>query len=518
MRFYIVSDTHLTSKSNWDCDPYTLPRPIDHLCYRESSQIIKKAFDLIIADKTTDIVFITGDLTNLGDWDSHKEMKYEIERLQANGKRVFAYPAGHDFTTADEYSFRFDKNGKKIPQKKADTKEVFEWYKKTWENDVIAIDDSSYSYIAQLDEKTRLIILIAKDNKDNRLVITDETMNWASHQITQAKSQNMTIFASVHHPILYPSPIYKIIAPHDMIANNDEIAKSLSDAGVDVIFTGHSHMHDIEYKVYENGKTFYDITTGALTGYLPCMRIADYNNKNKILEVKTIYIDDIETELGCCLQEYSYQGFIGFMEKMVYSMGDDINTFAKMAIGMSMKPAKVKKLSWIITPLGKFINHSTFGRIGKWTRKETGFNKKDFADIKDKKIVPYIINCIKCLYTGDADLNPNSKEYAIIMSFIAILDNITDKLPINIKDKLHGNNLKDIVQPLLYNEGICDKEAKIYLDDKAPKREKLKEFTSKKGGKILTILIISIIILSPILIPTSLFFALVISIRNLFIN
>ena len=45
-RFYHVTDTHYYSKKNIACDPKSLPQYEGQISFRESEEIVKKAFEI----------------------------------------------------------------------------------------------------------------------------------------------------------------------------------------------------------------------------------------------------------------------------------------------------------------------------------------------------------------------------------------------------------------------------------------------------------------------------------------
>ena len=62
-----------------------------------SRELLVAAFDKIIADKTSDIVLIAGDVTNDGEEAAHIEFREMLRNLKANGKKVYVITATHDY-------------------------------------------------------------------------------------------------------------------------------------------------------------------------------------------------------------------------------------------------------------------------------------------------------------------------------------------------------------------------------------------------------------------------------------
>ena len=88
------------------------------------------------------------------------------------------------------------------------------------------------------------------------------------------------------------------------------------------------------------------------------------------------------------------------------------------------------------------------------------------------------------------------------MGILAIIDSILAVLGIKIGKILKGaESVQSLVEPLLYNNGICDEKAVLNLYDNLPAKDLTKPnfIKSKKGLGIIITLVLGIIALLPVI-------------------
>ena len=212
------------------------------------------------------------------------------------------------------------------------------------------------------------------------------------------------------------------------------------------------------------------------------------------------------------MQDYLKNQLVGMVRDMVKAAGGDTHKFADMATAMSIKKKLIYKIGWLIKPFAKRLNSLKIGTVAKWTKKETGLKPEDYADIKDKSVVDFIVDIVTNLYAGENLYNPEDAEYKITMGLLSIFDSIFAALHISVKKLLKvSDSLCDFVEPLLHNSGIPSYDAVLPImpfytaDNPAPKHGEDAKPQRKKSKKGLPIVIISIllaIILLPIILLT----------------
>jgi len=211
---------------------------------------------------------------------------------------------------------------------------------------------------------------------------------------------------------------------------------------------------------------------------------------------------------GKTLQEYLKNQLVGMVRDMVKAAGGDTHKFADMVTAMSIKKKLIYKIGWLIKPFAKRLNALTIGTVAKWTKKETGLQLEDYADIKDRSVVDFIVDLVTNLYAGENLYNPDDAEYKITMGLLSIFDSVFDALHVSVRKLLKvSDSLTDFVEPLLHNEGIPSYNAVLpilpyYKDgeqgEKSPAPEKKARKKSKKG---VPIVILSVLALLVLLIP-----------------
>lgn len=529
LKVTILTDIHFYSKRNGASGAaYLIDNDHNQKLIGESEEVVKQAFRLIVEDKDSDIVLIHGDITNNGEIYSHEDIVPLLKELRNSGKKIFVTYSTHDYRRVEEGvvpTARGYDGDNIISVPVANLEQVREYYKEFGHDQAIAVHEPTFSYVAQIADGYRIMAL-NDDTGYRRSGYKDDQMDWIKEQYDKAIAENQYIIAMAHHPVLAPSPLYDIIGGlQDIIDNNIATANKLADIGINCIFTGHTHIHDISYMFSDNKNVFYDVSTGSLVGYPPTMRKVEFNPKDNLIDVKTHIIQEVEgIDMGeLKLPMYIRKNFFGMIEEIVESGSKgDIPRFSELANGMSIKPYMIKKVRYLIKPLCKFLMKLSIGRVGNWTRAETGLKKADYKDIKNEKVVPFIMEIVTKLYAGDPNNHPDGNHYKIAMGLMAIIDSLLGCLPINLKKITGYGSVSEIVEPLVYNKGICDDNALLNTDsataiEQLPAiTEYVAPFKSKKGWKILAVLALIALLLSPILIPVAIIFFIVRFIKKLF--
>ena len=515
LKVQIITDPHYYSRTiGTEGKAYKKAESKSQKVIKDSDLVIDTAWDMLCEDTSTDIVLLAGDTTKDGEIASHQEFIEKLRELKSRGKRVYVITATHDYQDdglADGY-----KGDDKIKVPAATRDMLWKMYYEFGPSEAISYHLPSMSYVVQLCDGYRLFALNddrdVDDNGPASSGFSESCKKWIYEQIEDAQKNDQYIIAMTHHPMIAPSPFYAIIGKGDLQGHHDENVEEFADRGINCIFTGHTHIHDISFKRTEKGNIFYDVSTAALIGYPPTMRTAVIDPANGKITVKTQYIEQVkglDTD-GKSFPQYIKDFFIGMIGEVLWAAGNDIDRLAEMTDAFSVPGEKVKKLKFIIKPIGKFLNSLTIGKIGKWTRAETDLKPEDYEDIKDRKVLDFILEAVTNLYGGDAPYTPDTREYKIAMGLLSIIDSFLDTIGVKIGKLLKGcESASSLVEPLLYNAGICDEKAELKLfplyreknpnpelieEEKKPKYENTVK-KSKKGPWILAALIVIVILL-----------------------
>ena len=503
----VITDTHYYSKKlGTTGEAYEIANNKSGVLLAQSRDLLEAAFSQIAKDQRTDIVLLSGDTTSNGDLDSHNEFIEMLRDLKSKGKRVYVLTATHDYKgDGTHHKYVGDE---RVPTPAAKREDLYDMYKEFGPDEAIAVHRQSMSYIIQLQDGYRLFALNDDTNLNGKSGFSDELFEWIKEQIADAKANDQFIVAMTHHPLIAPSPMYEIIGKGDMMGDYEIRREQLADLGVQFMLTGHTHVHDIDKHVSPKGNYFYDISTASTVGYPATIRNVVFDVDNNVVTTTTDLITEpvkFNTH-GKDLQTYLADHFIGTIRDIIKAGGEDIDKFADMATAISIKKKVSYKFGWIIKPVFKFLNSLKIGTVGNWTRAETGLKKSDYADIKDKSVVDFIVDLVLNLYGGKSLYTPDDNEYKIAIGLINIIDSIIKVLHIPFKKLIKvSDTVRGIVEPLLYNSGIPSYDAIMQImpvyegDEVGPQPEAPKKpdtvKDSKKGLPIILITVLLVILL-----------------------
>ena len=513
LKIQFITDTHYYSrKTGTSGSAYEKEESKSQMVIKDSDLVLKKAFDMLCEDTSTDIVVLSGDTTRNGEIDSHTEFIEMLRDLKKRGKRVYVITATHDFQDGGVTNgFEGDKQIK-VPAV-GDRHDLWDMYYEFGPNEAIATFPQSLCYVVQLAPGYRLFALNddTNDKEEGRgSGYSDECKQWILEQLKDAHDNDQYVIAMTHHPMISPSPFYSIIGKGDMQRDHEETRELFADNGLHCMLTGHTHVHNISYITTKKGNRFYDISSGAVIGCPPVMRNVTFDPKNAKIDVDTVKITEVpglDTN-GKPFDEYMKDFFFGMIAKVIWAMGNDIDMLADMTPAFSIPGEKVKKLGWLIKPVGKFLNKLTFKKVWRLCKKECGLKKADIADIADNKVTDFILELVQNLYCGDSPYTPDTREYKLTCGLLNIIDSFLDTIHLSIGKFLKGaTSVRSLVEPLLWkNCEFSDYAAELPLypvyDDEnpVPERKEKKKFTdtvkkSKKGPLVLLILVLAVILL-----------------------
>ena len=501
----VLTDTHYFSKENGTSGKaYDFANLKSQKLLAESAEVLEQAFSQIKADKASDIVLISGDVTNNGELNSHAEFISMLRDLKENGKRVYVITATHDFRNS---GFTDGYNGDSVYNVPTASRDMlFEMYREFGPDEALEVHLPSMSYVVQLAEGYRLFALNDDTNLNGKSGFSDECFEWISTQAKKAREDNQFIIAMTHHPLIAPSPIYELIGKGDMLGDYKERIRQLADLGIQFIFTGHTHIHNISAYQSEQGNVLYDICGASPIGYPGAYREVTFNPDDGIVNVGTTYVNTPKffRNQNIELRDKLEEQLIGVIRGMIKTAGKDIDKLANMATAISIKPKVVYKFGWIIKPVFKFLNSLKIGTVASWTRRETGLKKADYAHVKDVKVVDFISELVLNLFGGESKYPPETPQYKITIGFLNIIDSILKVLHIDLNKILKvAPDAASLVEPLLYNAKIdsyfADLEIYPFVSEEERSQIKLEfeseKSTVKKSRKGLPIIILTALIL-----------------------
>lgn len=518
LKIQFITDTHYYSRKNGTSGKaYEREEAKSQMVIKDSDLVLKAGFDLLCKDTSTDIVVLSGDTTRNGELASHEEFIEMLRDLKKKGKRVYVITATHDYQDGGVAKGFSGDEQIQVPAVE-NRHDLWDMYYEFGPNEAIATFKQSLCYVVQLAPGYRLFAL--NDDTNDKVEgqgsgYSDECKKWIMEQLKDAQDNDQYVIAMTHHPMISPSPFYSIIGKGDMQRDHEETRELFADAGLHCMLTGHTHVHDISYVTTKKGNRFYDIACGAMIGCPPAMRNVTFDPKHAKIDVETVYIENVPgIDTGDkTFPQYMRNFFFGMIADVIWSMGNDIDRLADITPAFSIPGEKVKKLGWIIKPVGKLLNKLTFKKIWRLCKKESGLKKADIQDIADNKVVDFILELVQNLYCGDSPYGPETREYKLTCGFLNVIDSFLNTIHLPIGKFLKGaTSVRSLVEPLLWNSGYCDEKATLPLypvfDDENPAPAEMfeeKHFDdpvkkSKKGPLVLLILILAVILLLAIIV------------------
>lgn len=407
LKFYLITDTHhyALKSLGWS-------EGKDQKCINETGAIIDAVFDKFIAQDEVNIVLISGDLSNNGETASHLEFIEKLNRLKSSGKRVFVITATHD------YGLRELTNGDNTQTKKAITirSELRGLYNDFGFEEAIAEYTDNLSYVAQLAPGFRLLAL--NDDGDGKTFCgyNEAQLTWILEQIKSAQDAGEYIFAMTHHPVLPPSPIYPLMSKRDMLGDYENTSTILADAGLNFVFTGHTHMQHIGLKTTEKGNKLWDINTGSLVGYPTPIRHVVLDEEK--MTITTEKIDTFDWDFkGISMEQYLIGNFDSLLNDIFDSMAFDFERFVGLAGSFSLEREKAVKLKIPIKLAGKVMQKLTLGKAGRLLF----VSRKIDKSVKNTLVKDLVIECVRNIFSGEQPYCPGTPMYAAIMALLGRL-------------------------------------------------------------------------------------------------
>lgn len=273
VRIAAISDTHLydaSSLGNDTSEGSALSKYLasDRKMLVQSEAILDSALNSIKSSGVK-YLLISGDLTKDGEKVNHELLAKKLAEVKKSGISVFVINGNHDISNANAVYFKGTQTERAETVTAAEFKEI---YNDFGYSQAVAVDSESLSYAADIGENYRLIAMDSctynndKENPSQKTsgAITAARMAWITNQIFEARKAGKIPLGMMHHGLVEHIPgVQSQIFSEYLEDNYEATRKTLSDAGVSLVFTGHFHSQDIASATV-NGRKFYDVETGSL--------------------------------------------------------------------------------------------------------------------------------------------------------------------------------------------------------------------------------------------------------------
>ncbi len=414
--FYLVTDTHYFEPSlGASGTAYKEYMKREQYFMAESSEIVKKVFSDISADKETEIVLIPGDLSKNGETESHKGFIKELYKLKESGKKIFVITAGHDY---NEYSRAFIGDDC-IQVEGTEFKKLKELYYDFGYSEAIAVDEQSLSYIAEISDGLQLLAINCDGEGNPKGAVDERLTDWIKIQLDNAKISGATVIAMCHYPMIPPVPVFDLVGDAKLKQWRD-VATLLADNGVKLILTGHMHIQSVNEFVTEKGNRIFDICTSCLVGSPAKYRKIKIDDEK--INVKSIDVPDFGADMnGLSVSEFFDKQFkISIINRIKGILNGD---------GILKKAGR------------KILNGITVGGIGRLL-----FIKVD-KSIKSKKFIDLAGDIGLAIFKGDTPYTEGSPVYNAFSKALKRLGFILKK----VEPKLSKNGVKVDLYDMLMN-------------------------------------------------------------------
>ena len=367
LKIAVMSDDHYLSPSMIrDTADYTTALNSDRKMFAESDAILRTMLDAVRQDKP-DVLLISGDLTKDGEQECHKALAKALQQLQRDvpGLKVYVINGNHDIRNADALNFN-TADGKAVPATRTDPEDFKRIYDFIYSDPTVIAtytppagkEAGGLSYVARpADGYTLIAIDTGRYSSDNTSTgknehetsgaISAELEQWVIAQIKAAKARGDVVLGMQHHGLIAHFDVQPTILPMYLVNNYEQLTQEYADAGMSVMFTGHSHAVDIASATTAAGNTIYDIETGSGLTYPSPLRFVELRRSADATVVST----GVRTHFG----PVRYTDPLTGTAKTI----DDLTEYGR-AHGFTTDMLKTVAGSFVKSFFGKFLPNDTW--------------------------------------------------------------------------------------------------------------------------------------------------------------
>jgi len=299
VKFGVFSDPHF-----YDLDLGTTGSAFEtYLTYdrkmlRESNAILDAALAGLGAEGL-DFVLVSGDLTKDGEKTSHQKFAAKIAGLEAQGVEVYVVPGNHDVNNPHAVSFSGDTM---TPVPTVTPAEFAEIYDDFGYGEALYRDPNSLSYVAEPAPGIWLLALdtckyadnIANGSPETSGAYSAKTMEWVIQMGRTAKLNHKRVITMQHHGIREHYTGQTAFIFEDYVVDNwPADSETLAELGLEFVFTGHFHSHDVVSETWAAGHKLTDIETGSLVTYPSPYRVCEMDGDGQ-LKITSRTVDQID--------------------------------------------------------------------------------------------------------------------------------------------------------------------------------------------------------------------------------
>lgn len=450
LKFYLITDSHFFKNSLGAYgEGYDSFMEFEQKCFAETEAINHAVIEYLKSSDEADIVLIAGDLTFNGERESHMEYRRLLKELTDSGKMVYVVTAGHD---VNPKPWSYPGTAERVPVEGVSFDELYDIYKDFGYGSAIALNREHMSYVAQLDDGVRLLVICNDTAQGRGLAYSDEFLGWIKEQLDCARADGQMIFAMEHYPVLPGQPILSLIGDATQ-KESQKLINLLADNGCHLIFTGHMHNQSINTVTTNNGNRFFDVCTGSIIGCPAYMRLCTIKDESTA-EITSIPVPHFEwnTE-GMSCEEYLQRQFDKMIINLLSGMRDNpIKTMKKIGL----KRTKISVA--LVRKLGKALCNKTVGQLLKLLA------VKAEPEVKDIPLIDILTAIVRNVFCGNQPFTEETPEGKTMLRLFGRMKPLFFILNKKLKDS-QGNpvDLFEILKHSAGNYGIDDYNAVLKL-------------------------------------------------------
>ena len=253
----VATDLHFLAPSLTDHGLYftVLTENSDGKLMKYSEEIMDAFLAEAIAQKP-EALLLTGDLSFNGALLSHTALAAKLRVAEAAGLRIYVLTGNHDLDNPNSARFSGAEFQRVTPASPEDFRRI---YADFGFDEALSIDTDSLSYVVDLSDDTRLLMLDYNTRHDP-CGISDKSLEWVEEQLKAARDAGKHILAAGHQNLFQLT----VFRGGYVIDKADRLAELLRQYGVTLYLSGHLHC---QHWKTEDGLT--EIATSALA-VSPC--------------------------------------------------------------------------------------------------------------------------------------------------------------------------------------------------------------------------------------------------------
>lgn len=250
-------------------------------------EIVDAFIDQVI-EENPKLLILSGDLSLNGEKLSHEELAVKLLRIENAGIPITVIPGNHDINCISASAYQ---DSVRYPAAPTSPEEFAQIYAEFGYEEAISRDPNSLSYMYQMDDMTRLLMLDSCQydggNAETGGMIKTETYEWMQVVLEEAWAEGVNVIPVAHHNLLDESQVY---VDDCTIEHSEELEEMLGEWGALLFLSGHLHVQ--HFKTSEEYAIDELVTSSLSTA--PCQYgILEYDDDGSFdYHTKTV---DVET-------------------------------------------------------------------------------------------------------------------------------------------------------------------------------------------------------------------------------